>query len=154
MSSKRSLLGSEGRTCMSWVILQRRLPRRSVWAPCSLAGTPVVCFLVIKSCCVAMRAQSLRGNSALRPRREYPSEATKPIAETYLKGSRTFPRNRSTEVPKKEESARGKNGDKALIEKKKRENSPKVRKKLRIGTNPKPTGMRPCSLVGLNRYLE
>src|SRR5229473_8175424 len=104
MSSKWSLLGSEGRMRISWVIRQRRLPRRSVLEIGCFGELPVGSFFVIKSCWVAM-GNYLSGQLLHTIREECkPSATTKPIAETYLEGSSTSHQNGSTEVLQKERS--------------------------------------------------
>src|SRR5258708_39118254 len=69
MSSKWSLLGSEGRMRINWVILQRRLPRRSVLEIGCFGELPVGNFFVIRSCWVAKGKPSFRTTAADYPGR-------------------------------------------------------------------------------------
>src|SRR6266705_23479 len=108
MSSKRSLFGSEGRMRMSCVILQRRLPRRSVFESGCLGGVPVGSFFVIGSCWVA------KGKPYSPEKRCAPSEKSvirgRPLNHSgNVPGrSRTLPENGSTEVLEKEGKGCGK----------------------------------------------
>lgn len=56
---------------ISCVILQRRLPRRSLYEAGNLGEPPVVNFFVIGSCSVAMNELSLRRGTAFSLKRVY-----------------------------------------------------------------------------------
>ena len=92
---------------ISWVIRQRRLPRRSVCENGCLGRFPVEIFFVIKSCWVA-KGNHLSGQMLRTIRKEYmPPAPTKPIVKTYPEESSTFRENGSTEVLEKEERGCG-----------------------------------------------
>src|SRR5437879_390357 len=95
MSSKSSFSGSEGRTRMSCVILQRRLPRRSVRETGCL-GKFLLGVFSSSDRAGSPRVNHLSGETSRSIREECnPGATTKPIAETY---PRTFQENGSTEV--------------------------------------------------------
>ncbi len=72
---------------ISCVILQRRLPRRSVCEIGCWGELPVGSFFVIRSCWVA-RGNHPSGKLPLAIREQCnPRAASKPIAETYLKAA-------------------------------------------------------------------
>src|SRR6266446_2793120 len=85
---------------MSCVILQRRLPRRSV-LEIGFVELPVGSFFVINSCWVAMGKLSLPKTAKHHSKECNPRATAKPIVGTYPEGSGTFLENRSTEVLQK-----------------------------------------------------
>jgi hypothetical protein len=62
----------------------------------------------------------------------------KPIVKTYLEGSRTFPKNLSTEVLEKERREGGKVNGKVLIDTEKKEKRPKMEYQTQISTELRP----------------
>src|ERR1700674_2504672 len=73
-SSKWSFSGSEGRMRISCVILQRRVPRRSVCVNVCFGELPAGSLFVMRSCWVAMGKSFLRIQAEHYARRVYSEE--------------------------------------------------------------------------------